>query len=447
MKKRPLLFIAMLLSLQMATAQKLLYQASGIMTKLSTISVGDSLLFNYKETLGNDERQTENYNAKWVTDSASYAAPTLSLKRKNHGHLLPAIAYGHETYRYYTHYPKDKFFIKALIVDMQSRIQYLPDSIRVSGNILGTFVDNGHLFVVTMDANAYDMTILEINRLQVVDRSTYKLGVRLYSPNIEFFTSASELDAFKGNTRCKFYKYNEKFYLTIDIPGKHTHNTFIITLDPITKQASMQKLNAKTNNFSSFLLDDKVFRESIEGRTLVVTIYDLASLQPIAKKIMQLSDPECMVYFRDAKKNIINKESSSRMLQKAPGSLPVISVLKKDGHYIIHAGTYFEPDMDVITGNSGLGGLFLSILITGFLQYLESPGDYRYFYYVYDPESSNITFKDDSLLLLREKIDNYEIEESKNNIGHKFKNYVTHNNGILATYYSEQNSVSLIYFE
>jgi hypothetical protein len=435
MKKFLLLLIIAISSIQSSIGQKILYEVSGNLTAFTTLPVGDSVLFNFnKET-----PESQVAYAKWIINSSAVTTSPFS-------NLFSSVNYGDETYLYSLMEKNKEMQINAVIIDKNHNQHLTDSSITITDNIVGTFVDGTSLYVVTLASNNEALTINEIKRLKIVSQVTYKLPIAVTvdeSNPMEFFTEGSQLTVFKGWSKVKFYKYCDKIYLTIDKPT--LGNTWIVSIDQVTKNVVSRTLQSSTE-VATFLIDSMIICESVYDDRIIITVYDLATLQEKAKKELLSTDPEFMVYFRYGRKHIIKKERSINMFKLLSESQAVLNVVKKNGDYVIQTGTYFDKQVEpTIMGPFSLSGLLANIIRNVFELAIDGPGMTRYFHYTYNPVNNNLSMKDASIKSTKEKVDEYEIAQR---VHYQFKDYHDHKNGIVGTYYNATKKLaSVVYFE
>jgi hypothetical protein len=435
-----LILLAGVSGLHSAAAQKVLYTTNGPLKDFSTVTVGDTILFRC------DDRMTGNVQSAWISDSAIIQDKILQS-------VFAAINTDEGIYLYYMDGKKRTKEINAIVVDLENRTKHeLDSSILISGNIIGTFVDNKELVFVVLDPGGFRLSIFAINKMNVVSKAEFDLpnGISDYmldGTTVEMYVDQTEINSFKGKSKIKFYKYGNGFYLTIDRPFQYI--TELITLDPATKLVSIKTFNAPRHyDFNTYFFNEKFFRTLSHRNEIKVSVCDAKSGDTLAWKAFKQGEIISPIYFRYGKRNIIHdKAKSFTMLNEAGASHATMNVCEKDGKYIIQPGTFYDnQNQGLIVSPLDMVGVIASVVSNTVLQGMEGPAVSRYYYYEWDGLSKNMNLKGDAILTLKEKIDRYEIDQARKKVKCKYKSYTSYRKGIVATYYYSKTA-SLVYFE
>jgi hypothetical protein len=442
-------FLLFLATFQFHTtfAQKVLFEAHGRFENFSTMPAGDSVLFKYDKILFTGSAT----QSVWVGDSLK--APCYTPKN-----ILAAINFSDEVYLYSLDGKKRSRELSAGVYNKTTKATMLLDSIiNIGGNIIGSFIDGKSIVFVLLGDQGKTLSIFEINKMDIVSQNTYTLptdAIANYVDKehpVEFYTTQSEVNSFKGIGRVKFYKY-DKYYITLD--QRDIFTTWLIRIDPETKEVSHMTFNPQTDHdFSSFYLDGKLFQTSLDRKELDLTIWDVESKNILMRNELKIGQTVSPIYFRYGRKNIIhNKIKTENLLGSAAVSEAIIEVFKKDDQYIIQTGTYYNRNKGVffvpINPAAILVSVAATIIYNSIQQAREKPGVSRYFYAGWDETKNILNEKDPAAETLKEKIDNYEIAQHKKRIDYSYKRYSPFKAGVLCTYYSSNtDTATLVYFE
>lgn len=415
------------------------YQSGGTMRDFTAIPVGDSILFSFEQQLLNMKMK----KMVWVTDSLPI------LDQIPIEGIIAAENAGPETYLYFLKEKDKSIELKALVLNSVTKERSeTSTSLALPGTILGSYIDK-NLCLVALSENGTQFSIIEINKLSIVNQKTFTLPVNLFAFDSQgppdFISEESHTSTFKGTAKVKIFRY-DKFYITIDRPYElEKSGTDVITIDPDTERITNVSIPAgTTGEFSSFLVDGKLFRTSIEKKKLSLTVFDALSKGVLARSELSPSNPEFNVYFRYGRRNVIHhKETFSKMMKTSTTCKPSVGVIRNESKYIIIWGTYFN-DEERMMPTLTIGGI-IATFADALLQPKEGPGLSRYFYYTWDPKHNTFEVTNSSLPFLRQKIDQYEINL---HIMHEYKSYIEYKNGLAGIYYdSKAKRVSIVHFK
>lgn len=317
---------------------------------------------------------------------------------------------------------------------------------------LGSYVD-GNLFLILFNKERNEIEWCEVDGVNILVSKTYKVPFDLAfylkrSSQLEFFNEAGLTDTFKGSAKIKLFRYATDLYLVLDQPYK------TISEKGLTKVVHFSLNNEATNyyqfptnatvNFTSFLIDNKLFRAFTTSKKFVIRVYDLMTGKVLKETEILRGQFNPMVFTRHGKKNeVYNNESLTTTMKLSQICEPSLSLVKDGQSYGILWGTFYDENQ--VAGPSMLNpaGVITAIAFNAVLQSMEKPGISRYIYYACD--TKDLTFQSSdtvsSAIRIRKSIDLYELELERKKIRIDFKNYIAYKEGVLATYYLRKEDV------
>ena len=297
---------------------------------------------------------------------------------------MAAVTFGNEIYLYSLDGKPKSRILEAVSLNSQTKLnQKLNTALPLTGTLLGNYVDK-NLFLLLLQDQGKSLRVVEIHKMNIVNEIHFKLPIsfsyhlwREFSGDL-FLKSA--LNSFKGNSKVKIFK-SDKFYITLDQRDPSSQwKTLVLTLDPHTQAVTSSEFKTKTNAvFSSFILDEKLFRVLNDKKSFIVEIYSLKSRQLISQSEVVAGEKDFPVYFRYGRKNEINvDELFSRMRRFARDCEASLVVHKIDETYLVQWGTYFN-DNGMMGGAVNPAGLMSMFVGTMILQLMEGPGVHSIF--------------------------------------------------------------------
>jgi hypothetical protein len=437
--KLRLLQVLVLFALPECAAQQYIgsLEVHGPIKNLTGTAFSDSILISYYQ--GAAEKTA------WLTPSG--------LKKSSFpGDYFSANIYGTETYFYFVEEKSGQQYLGASV----SGSDHSSDSasIPLNGEILGYTV-HGNLKLLLLDDDEITIRVMEVSRATLVSEVKFTLPLKLDrtlmdGQLIDFIDPHSATGGFGGLGKIKIFFY-EKIYITIDRDSYFDDGrTEVITLNHNDNSVTIVQFAADgKKDAGSFILDNKLFRISSSKKLFTLSIFDLASRQRIAFSELKPETRDFLVYFRYGRKNVIHhREKFSRMAGTAGACVPMISVFKHNGNFVIKWGTYFNDNGMMGPGIGGVAGMMTMIVGTAVKQLSEGPGVHRYFYYEWNVATGTFQVRENPAEpLTAEKIDAYEIGLKKR---FKHKQYIDYKSSIAAIYHSVENAISktdVVYFE
>ena len=433
----PGVFILVFLSPLFSRGQQILYthHTTGTLKDFSAARLGDSLLFSFKD-IPNDSRRAR--HAVWLADSTVHSVDPLDVD------VFAAARFGHADYLYFIEEKSRSRRLKAWIYNDSTKARTeAADTLFLHGKIIGSYVDK-NLFVVAFREMGSEISLVEINRMRVVSEKRFRLpqpiAPEIAAGPVDFYTDASEANTFQGRSHVKVFKY-DKLYVIYDLGSR----TYVMTLDPQTGATDLKSFLASSEaaDFRSFLIDGKLFRILQSKKKYQLDLFDLATATQLAKsELTATTQPDFNTYFRYGRKNVIHhKHKFSGMLRAGNVSTPQLTVLKRDGQYIVQWGHYYDEN-GMVGPAAGFIGMIVGTMI---LQMMEGPGLHHYFYYAWNEHQNSFQRLDPPLNLVRDAIDCYEIDHV---VRFEDKRYVAYRDGVAAIYYdSSARTVSVVYFD
>lgn len=424
-------------------AQTILYESkfNGRLDNFYAVPLGDSILFSFDE---NGVKRTT-----WIVDS-------LQIRDSITIDIISSLNFNGEVYLYHLKQNKISKQLKALVANTnkKNRVESASE-VALEGTILGIYQDN-NLHLVMLDDKGIEITIIEINKLDVVSKKTFKLPINVLqyitSAPADFYTTESEVNRFIGTSKLKLFKYKQykELYITVDETEVQLPATWVIKLNLETGDVISSKIPAdnEKNEFSSFMLDEKLFRTSIGKKQFGVSVFDVNTNERIASSVLPPEQTDFKVYFRYGRKNVIHKrETFSRMIKGSYHHTPMVNVIKQDAKYIIQWGTYYNEKGFFPYGGSEFPLLGVATMIIGsvIIQSMDGPGINQYFYYEWNTQNNTFNIRDTPDRMTREKIDQYEIDLRRRP---RYKNYIAYKDGVAAIYYDAKlKAISVVYFK
>lgn len=425
----------------------------GWMRDFQLVSAGDSVLFSYVHAGEAGKMKV----SKWIRNDGTlnntfFAQDILAIARSKG-----------RTYYYYIDEVEKQEVIRAIVYDSTvNRVRDLPGYVPVEGMLVDVFMDENPV-IITYQRKENKIVIRKIIGMDIIHERKFIPPVDLSdyasrSSPPEFYSVESQLNTFKGDSKVRFYWY-DRLYVSVDdvyVPSRSAsrdRKTHVFAFNGADSVEHRVFPIETIHGFRSFVLDGMLFRSMTSRREFVLTVYDLETGAQLAADTIEREQSDFNVYIRSGKKNEIQRDGSSRrMMGSSSMHVPLLIVHRavEGGEYIIQWGTYFNEK-----GMGGPGGLgptpagFLAMLtVTAMKQMAERPGLSVYFYSQWRRDGTFVAHKD-TVGLLREDIDNYEIEMASEKKGDlHYKGYIDHNGGVVAVYYLvKQDKARLVYFE
>src|SRR5690606_33924966 len=437
-------------------AQKIIgevHDPRGWMRDFQLTSAGDSVLFSYVHAGEAGKMKVSQWIRNDGTLNRTFFAQDILAISRSKGH----------TYYYYIDEVEKQEVIRAIAYDSTvNRAADHPGYVPIEGRLVDVFMGENPV-IITYQRRENKIVVREINGLDVVHEQKFIPPVDLSdyvskSSPPEFYSLESQLNTFKGDSKVRFYWY-DRLYVSVDdtyIPSRSVSRERKTHLFAFHGQDSVEHMVfpiETIHGFRSFVLDGMLFRSMTSRRHFVLTVYDLETRAQLAADTIEREQSDFDVYIRSGKKNEIRRDGASRrMMGYSSMHVPLLIVHRagRSGEYIIQWGTYYNEK-----GMGGLGGLgptpagFLTMLtVTAIKQMAERPGLSVYFYSQWRRDGTFVAHKD-TVGLLREDIDNYEIEMASEKKGDlQYKGYIDHNGGVVAVYYLvKQDKARLVYFD
>lgn len=424
-------------------------QPSGAIPKnISIHTFKDSILLSYEVYLNG----RNNTQSKWITHDSKAVNDLFSID------ILQIMQHGNKRYYYFLEEKKQLLTLKALVEDSEvnSRKESEKSIQLPEGILLGHFTEE-NLFIINFNKKENRISITEVKGMEMVSQKVYNIPLNVANYlklDLEFgiFDENNPINTFRGKKIIKFIK-SEHLQIVIDKDSKQDGvygQTMILTLG---KDGTVQYNSIPsdgTGRFSSFLIENKLFRINTSGKSFIMTVWDLESKSRIGIKEIFKGKETFNVFVRGGKNNFIsNQQTITNMMKGANVSFPTISVIKSEGRYIVQCGTYYEPDGVMGPGAlNPVAGIIKMAAGTLILQAMDPPGVSQYFYCEFDPTTSAYNYANESSSFLRKIIDEYEISCAAKKITFVKKNYIAYKKGILASYLTEEGkNLELVYFE
>ena len=418
------------------------YKSKGGLKDFNALPIGDSILFSCEEFVAN----TWIRKSKWITDTqiSGFNLPT---------DAFAAATFGNEIYLYSLDGKPKSRVLKAVSLNPNTKVNQESNiALPLTGTLVGNYIDK-NLFLLLLQDHGRSLRVVEIHKMNIVNEIHFKLPISLsYHLWREFsgdlFFKPTALNSFKGNSKVKIFK-SDKFYITLDQRDPSSQwNTLVLTLDTFTQTVTSSEFKTKTNAvFSSFILDDKLFRVLNDKKRFIVEIYSLRSGTLVSQSEVGAHDEDFPIYFRYGRKNEINADERFSSMQRFAGhSEASLVVHKVAGTYFIQWGTYFN-DNGMTAGGIYPVGMMNMLVGSVILHLMEGPGVNRYFYYEWTEPDNMFRVREQKVELIREKIDAYEIAKNEAGITYKHKSYMEYKAGIIGIYYDNKKNLSIVHFE
>lgn len=445
---KQIIIVLLLLSLNTAIAHGQSIYAEvpagdGGMDHALAIPFNDSIFFSY-----GDNRLRK---SKWISQGGKSREVPITED------VISIANAGGKTYYYYLAERKGSVALKARTVSRAGTLETDTASIVLPGSVMLAIYHEKNMFMVLYNRDENQISWLEIDGLKTVRQRKYGLPFDLSfylreAGDAEFFKGSSAIHTFKGASKIKLFLY-DNLYLVFDKPYKSIHQpgrTSVVMFPLNSDQTAYYEFPTKaTANFTSFLMDGKLFRSFITKNKFVIRIYDLLSGKHIKEETIDRELESFNVYFRHGKKNQIDKTETLEHMMKVSGQCePSLTILKDSGQYLVSWGTFFNEH--ATTGPTYLApvGLLVSMAYNAVLMSGERPGVNRYFYYSCDP--NDLSFKPLTAYAghTRARLDRYEMEAQVQKVKIGFKDYIAYGGGVMAIYYEpRRKTVQLVSFE
>ena len=425
---------------------------SALLADFYALPFNDSVLFSYTEYTRAGEFT---HKTKWMKEDGKVTDIILNIR--------PVAIAGNEEGIYYYYFVEDNksLKLKAIVEDVHSheRKESSSSLLFPKGIVLAAYQDLNMFFII-FDREANIITLLEVRDLDVVSEKHYNvpplISKLLRKPShVEFFNgSHSPINSFKGGSKVKLYRYTD-LYLVIDSRSSDEKGTHVFRFPQNGREVELFLFPIETSDdFVSFLVDNKLFRSVISPKKFILTVHDLSSEKPMGTTELVKSEQQLERFFRHARAKTVSKtQLSVKSLMKAAGvGDPSLTVFKDYDKYVILWGIHVDDNGMI--GPAGLNGLnpvagFLTMVVgTAILQMMEGPGISQHFYYQYDEKDVSFKLPEESSSYVRTKLDEYEIGKQAQKVKVKYKNYIPYKNGIIAIYYEhKRKTATLVNFQ
>ncbi|HEX6227058.1 MAG TPA: hypothetical protein VFZ52_21715, partial [Chryseolinea sp.] len=441
-------------------AQKILaeFPSKNRQLNFQAIPFGDSILFSYDEVVGPNGRRVR--DVKWISKAGSVHDVFCPVN------IFAVEAEGDKIYHYY----QERRSLMAYEKDIDSRtMNNMTESIELRDVIvLATYVHE-NLFLMLLNEDGNEISLLEIAGMRVVKTTTYKLPILLNefikkSTYLEFYDD-TVLDSFKGRARVKIFLSATGFHVVIDEkqlePTKTNPNaTHVLHLEA-SGQVKYHRFPAamKSADFGSFLIDGKLFQNYISKDKFSLVVFDLSGTQLMKMDVTADSlDVEKKdspkVNMRRGYENFQGWDNFQSIFKQLGMSDPIIVVSGKDQSYRVQWGAYFdEKGPGLYTSVTPLAAMLTFFVTTAIRQVSEGTGSSRYFYFETDLRTGKLLPAENSPPgMLRGKIDEYErSRQKKNSSPFESKSYIPFLDGVVAIYRLKARELigvtQLVYFD
>lgn len=374
--------------------------------------------------------------------------------------VFAIIGSGNSTHYYSLNKVNTSFLLHVLTKGINGVTEIDSSFLDISNDMwVSSYVDK-NLFVVLFNKEANEIIWHEIDGVRLLSSKKFKMPFNLAfhlkkSSQLEFINEAGLINTFSGSSKIKFFRYGKELYLVLDRPYKSINEkgiTHVVKFSYSAQQVTHHEFPTNaTVDFSSFFIDEKLFRSFVTSKKFIMRIYDLTTKEVLSEKEIVRSEDNTTVFTRHSRKNSIQDNETLAMVMKlATISEPSLAMVKDGEKYQMLWGTFYNENHVTAPGMLNPFGVISWVAFNAVVQSMEKPGISRYIYFACD--STNLTFEPSQAvsptIAVRKLIDTYEVDLEKKNTKIDFKVYLPFEGGLVGVYYlPKEDLVKLVRFE
>lgn len=230
---------------------------------------------------------------------------------------------------------------------------YFPDKL-VTG-----FTDGQDFCLVTAQSKPGTVTLERFTGRGAVGKKEFAVPDKallkaLLKKSFAFIPSGREIPLEQARSLHKVYWREGKLTFTFDgrKGSEDTPETTLLTLDPLAGTPVVQRIAAEKGSpaeQNSFLHADTLFVLGVDSKALKLSLFSLATLQPLkhfsyqSGEPIQLKSTPLLKNGENAERNWTEPEASRKVIKAIAAGTPVVSVWPKENAYLLFMGSHLIP--------------------------------------------------------------------------------------------------------
>jgi hypothetical protein len=396
-----------------------------------TININKKDYHGIRGTVLNDSafiaiNQTSGVRCYWL-DSSSVREVNLP---ELNGYPVFAVGGTDSTYYYFLKETKKQIFFSALAVKGDTRT-LRKESIVLDSRLYGSYVENGHLFLLIAEKSGFGLRLLEYDGLVLVNNTAFKLLFDLgkfKKKGVSFYHATIPIMPADVDSPIKILKDKDCIWMSIDEPtaqnpdGSYSRAKTTITKLDLKTNETTNKVFMETSSFffNSIVYKNHLYRVVPENGCRL-DIFNIETGKKIATYTKEVSKKDNQVVnwvVRDGSKLRVQKVIGDRFTGNSehPPILLVDSI--GNGNVLVSLGQRIEISSRVPNVFPlGLAGVLIPLIATAAIREIgEGPEIHQYVHFLIKDGTQEFFNKP---VTRRQRIDDFEMY-----LNPSFKGYV-----------------------
>jgi hypothetical protein len=425
--------------------------------ELQVLALQDSLFFAYENAF--TKKGYKPFNSLLILPTDEIKTLPYDLLE---GKILCGVVNDHgEKLFYFLQAERKSIVLKGARVSLRTdAVTVLPESLELRGSLIGTDVRDNFLFIYAFEKKTFKLKVTKVSAFSVIEEKEFPISVdfsRFKHSEISFLPENVPIGSGQASAKVKVLLQGENIAIVVDEPFDEyleTHKFFKTTVIRInTMNGEVRNrlfLEPSEWKFRSAISNDYLFRV-VAAEGFVFQIFDLKNGNPIFSKVFPAdnSTKEITSYFREGRANRIAQEKVYNLASAMGVAIPYVVTYddKIQGKLIVLCGTYYDAKNSLIVLPFSAVDIMVSVIGTAILQMRDGPGISRYFYMEQQQPGAFAPMEPQSVPLLKQKIDAYEMSLIEKLYKYKVKGYYEFRGGLLAIYFMpELDKLRLVEF-
>jgi hypothetical protein len=360
--------------------------------------------------------QTSGVKCYWLGKSG---AREVNLPELN-GYPVFAVGATDSTYYYFIKETKKQVFFSALAVRGDTR-KFSKESIVLDSRLYGSYVENGHLFLLTAEKSGFSLRLLEYDGLALINNTSFKLSFDLgkfKKKGVSFYHATIPIMPADVDSPIKIVKDKDCIWMSIDEPtaqnpdGSYSRAKTTITKLDLKTNETTNKVFMETSSFffNSIVYKNHLYRVVPENgcRLDIFNIETEKKIATYTKEVFKKDNQVVNWVVRDGSKLSVQKVVGDRFTGNSvhPPILLVDSI--GNGNVLVSLGQRIEISSRVPNVFPlGLAGVLIPLIATAAIREIgEGPEIHQYVHFLIKDGTQEFF---NEPVTRRQRIDDFEI--------------------------------------
>jgi hypothetical protein len=360
--------------------------------------------------------QTSGAKCYWLSASG---AREVNLPELN-GYPVFAVGGTDSTYYYFIKETKKQVFLSALVVRGETR-KFSKESIVLDSRLYGSYVENGHLFLLTAEKSGFSLRLLEYDGLALVNNTPFKLSFDLgkfKKKGVSFYHAAIPVMPADVDNPIKIVKDKDCIWMSIDEPtaqnpdGTYSQpKTTVTKLDLKTTESTSRVFRESSSfSFNSVVYKSHLYRVAPENGCRL-DIFNIETGKKIATYTNEVSKKDNQAVnwvVRDGSKLSVQKVVGDRFTGNSAHSPILLVDSIGNGNVLVSLGQRIEISSRVPNVFPlGLAGVLIPLIATAAIREIgEGPEIHQYVHFLIKDGTQEFFNKP---VTRRQRIDDFEV--------------------------------------